>query len=62
MAPPRLVEEVGDHGLGGVVRDQRPVREDRAGLRGIFIDVRAISEPRPLAVDQTASNHYSYAF
>ena len=32
LVAPRLVEEVRDHGLGGVVRDERTVREHRAGL------------------------------
>ena len=32
LVAPRLVEEVRDHGLRGVVRNQRTVREDGAGL------------------------------
>ena len=34
LVAPRLVEEVRDHGLRGVVRNQRTVREDGAGLVG----------------------------
>ena len=50
LVAPRLVEEVGDHGLGRVVRDQRPVREDRAGLGRRSV---RNGDPKPVLIEGT---------